>query len=232
MLQTGNALIFINDLACDQFHLRSASGEVQIFTAVHNRRTGRPHMDFLRTVFIEKLNRFPHLCAPNNAVIYEKKFLAPNEFRNRNQLHFCNPIPHGLIGWHEASRPCGCILDKRSCKWNAASVGVTNGVRNTRIRNAADIIHVRKLSVFHIVLRHDLTVFGTHHFYIHALVAGGGIPVIRPEEGTDLHLLRSLIENFVAVLGQTGDLPCLQFVAGFIPQFLVCKGFEREAVAV
>ena len=71
MLQTCDAFIFINDLACDQFHLRSASGEVQIFTAVHNRRTGRTHMDFLRAVFIEKLNSFPHLCAPNNAVIHE-----------------------------------------------------------------------------------------------------------------------------------------------------------------
>lgn len=75
MLQTSHALIFINDLTCNQFHLRSTSGEVQIFTAVHNRRTGRPHMDFLRTVFIEKLYRFPHLCAPNNAVIYEQKLL-------------------------------------------------------------------------------------------------------------------------------------------------------------
>lgn len=99
---------------------------------------------------------------------------------------------------------------------------------NAGIRNAADIIHVRKLSVFHIVLRHDLTVFGTHHFYIHALVAGSGISVIRPEEGTDLHLLRSLIENFVAVLGQTGDLPAFSSWQVSYPSFWYAKDSNEK----
>ena len=157
-------------------------------------------MNFLRTVFIEKLYRFPHLCASYNAVIYKQKLLSANQFRNRNQFHFCNTIPHGLICRHKASRPCRGVLDKRSSKRNSALIGIANGMGNAGIRNTANKIHVRKLSVFHIRLCHDLAVSCPHQLHVYALVAGSGISIVCPEERTDFHLIGSLRQNFVAIL--------------------------------
>ena len=127
----------------------------------------------------------------------------------RDQLHFRNPIPHGLVCRHKASGPGGRIFDKRSCKGNAAPVCVTNGMGHTGIRDAANIVHLRQPAVFHIVFRHDLPVPGSHDFYIDSLIACSGIAIVRPQEGTDFFLFRTGTENLKPILGNPGDFPCL-----------------------
>ena len=46
------AFQFHDHASCDQFHLAPASGEVQIFAVIHDRRAGGAHMHFLCPVLI------------------------------------------------------------------------------------------------------------------------------------------------------------------------------------
>ena len=166
-------------------------------------------MHFFCPVLIEKFHRFPHLCASYNAVIYKQQFFAFNQIMHRNQLHFCNFIPHGLAGWHKASRPSWRILNKRSCKRNAAAVCIADGVRNAGIRHTAHIIDIGQFSVFDIRFRHDFPVSGTHHFDVDPFIARIRIAVICPQECTDFHFVCSFLQNLIAILCELEDFACL-----------------------
>ena len=87
-------------------------------------------MDFLSTVGVQELNGFAELSASYNAVVDKQELFTLDKLVNGNKLHLCNLVSHGLALRHEAAGPCGGVLYKWACERNAASVCVTDCVRN------------------------------------------------------------------------------------------------------
>ena len=112
------------------------------------------------------------------------------------------------------------------CKGNAASVGISDSMRNTRIGNAADIINIGKTSVLDICLCHYLAVAHSHSLNVYPLINGVGIAVICPEECADAHFICSWAESFAGGGSDLHDLSGLQFLVDLISQLLESKGLK------
>ena len=131
-------------------------------------------MNRFGTIVIQKINSFFKLCSSYDRVVYEEKILVHNQIVYGNLLHLRNLFSIRLLGRREASRPSGCVLDKGSCEAYTALVCVSDGVRCTRIGNAANVIKGVGYSLFHIGTRHDLAVAISHGLNVHSLVDRGG----------------------------------------------------------
>ena len=79
------------------------------------------------------------LCGPSGASFVfgpqkgasdeiKEELLAAYKVMNGDELHLSHLISHGLVGRHEASRPCRGILDERTGKWDSAAVSVADSV--------------------------------------------------------------------------------------------------------
>ena len=75
------------------------------------------------------------LGASHNGIFTEQDPSALNQGSNGNQLHPGDEVPHGLILRHEASRPGGCVFNKRSYIRNLSFVGIADGMPDSRIRD-------------------------------------------------------------------------------------------------
>ncbi len=190
-------------------------------------------MYFLCAVLIEELYRLSHLCAADDTVIDKEELLSLDKLMNGYKLHLGNYVSHALIRRHEASRPCGGILYKRTCKRDTAPVCVADSVRCSRIRDSAYEINVRKSACCDVVFSHYLAVAGTHDFNVDALIAGCRVAVICPEEGAYLHLGGVALCHYLAAVScYLHYLACGELLNGLVAELLECEGFSREAVAV
>ena len=61
-----------DDPTGDQIHIAGGTGEIQVFAAIHDGRTGRTHMYGLCTVFIKEFYGFLQLGATNDGVIHKQ----------------------------------------------------------------------------------------------------------------------------------------------------------------
>ena len=223
----------MDNAASDEVQFRGAAREVEVLAPVHDRRTCGAHMHFLGAVGIQELYRFTHLRSSDDAVVYEQELLPLDEFVHGDKLHLCNLVSHGLALRHEAARPGGGILYKRTCERDTAAVCVAYRVGNAGIRDAADEIHVRQCAVLDIVLRHDLAVAGTHGLHGDSLVDRVRIAVVGPQEGADPEvLLAALAEHFRALGGDLHDLSGEHLAVDVVAQLLECEALKGNAVAV
>ena len=124
-------------------------------------------MDFLCAPFVKTAGDVLELSSTHDGIIAEEQFFTGDLFIHGDQLHFCHKAAHRLIGWHETAGPCGRVLDQRPHIRCIAGIGVTDGMGNTGVRNAADGID------FCIIFcRHQGTVAVTDRFRIFSFVGG------------------------------------------------------------
>ena len=159
-------------------------------------------MDFLSTVGVQELNSFTELSASYNAVVDKQELFTLDKLVNGNKLHLCNLVSHGLALRHEAAGPCVGVLYKWACERNAASVCVTDCVRNAGIRNAADEVNIGQVAALDIVFSHDLAVSGSHGLNGDSLVYRVGVAVVCPQEGADLEVVDVTLAEHLRALGR------------------------------
>ena len=70
-----------------------------------------------------------------------------------------------------------------------------------------------------------------HCFNIYAFITCSWISVVNPEEGTDLHFVCRLLNNFIAVSSYINDFCRSQFMFISITQIHISKVFERKTVS-
>lgn len=157
-------------------------------------------MHFLCTVGIQELNSFAKLRASYDTVVNKQELLSLDQFVNGDKLHLCNLVSHGLALRHKAARPGGGVLYKWACERNAASVCITDGMRNAGIRNAADEVYIGQRAALYIMLSHYLAVSGTHSFYCNALVDRVGIAVVGPQERAYLQVVYVTLAEYFRAL--------------------------------
>lgn len=179
------ALKLKDHAARDELHFRGGTGEIQIFAAIHDRRTACADVYFLGAAVIEELRRFTELCAAHDGVVDEKKLLAVDEIVDRDELHFRDQIALVLMRGHKGTGPSGGIFDERSCVFQVGFVCVTDRVCEAGVGNARNDIGINEILV---TFCKTLTAAITHLFDTRALVRGGRIAVIYPKERTDLHV--------------------------------------------
>lgn len=139
-------------------------------------------MHFFCAACVEELGRFAQLCAAHDGVIDEQEALALDEVVHRDEFHFGDEVALALVRRHEGARPCGRVFDERAGERYAGLVGVADGVRDAGIRYAGDNIGVDVIAAGECaaaVIAHALD--GD------ALVAGGRVAVVDPQERADLH---------------------------------------------
>ena len=81
------------------------------------------------------------------------------------------------------------------------------------------------------IARHDRTIAVAHDLDVHAFIGGGGIAIVGPEEGADLHLFAGWRERFVPIGRDVHDLGGAQLVDRFVIDLLVGERLEGRAVA-
>ena len=190
-------------------------------------------MHFLCTVGIQEIHGFLELSAAHDGVIHKQKALVFDQLMHGDLLHSCHLGAVGLLLRCKATRPGRRILDIRTGEGHLGAVRIANGVRNTGIRHAADVIQRRSRIGFLVHFCHDLTVAVAHGFYVNALVDRGGITVIRPKEGAHFHLLAGRIILHNTVLGRKlHDLARAKLARDLIAQLLRRKRFKGYGIAV
>ena len=190
-------------------------------------------MDFLSTVGVQELNSFAELSASYNAVVDKQELFTLDKLVNGNKLHLCNLVSHGLALRHEAAGPCGGVLYKWACERNAASVCVTDCVRNAGIRNAADEVNIGQVAALDIVFSHDLAVSGAHGLNGDSLVYRVGVAVVCPQEGADLEVVDVTLAEHLCALGRyLHDLAGEHFTVDSVSQLLECEALKGNTVSV
>ena len=216
----------------DQLIFRIGPGEIQIFTGVENGGAGGTDVHILGPVLIQEINGLPQLGAPDNGIVHKQQLLVPDQLVHGNLLHLGYHIPLTLVGGHKAPGPGRGILDKGPGKGYAAFVGVADGVGGAGIGHAAYIVNVLSDAVFPVGLGHNPAVAVAHDFHVFALIAGGGIAVVGPEEGADFLFLPGLCQNHIPVGRELHHLAGAQLPVEFIAQLLTGVIFKGNAVAL
>ena len=72
--------------------------------------------------------------------------------------------------------------------------------------------------------------FITHLFYIDPFVGRGGISIVDPQEGADLHLLPRPCQRLHPFRRDKRDLCGAKFLVILVSQIDICKAFERYTV--
>ena len=219
--------------AGDQLHVTGGTGEVQVLAAIHDGRTGGAHMDGFGAVGVQEFDRLLELGAPNNGIIHKEQLLFLDQLVDGDLLHLSHLVPLRLAGGHEAPCPGGGVFDEGTGEGDAALVGVANGVRGAGVGDAADVVDVLVVACLSVAGGHDGAVAIAHGLHVDPFISRGGIAVIRPQEGTDVHLVPRRHQLGDPVCGDLYNLtrpqlPLLQVV----PQLLIGKGLEGHAVSI
>ena len=151
---------------------------------------------------------------------------------HRHLLHLGDHGPLVLVGGHEAPGPGGGVLDEGPGKGDAALVGVADGVGRAGIGNAAHIVDVLGEALFLVGQGDEPAVAVAHGLHVHALVGGGGVAVIGPEEGADFHFPAGLRQDLHALRRDLHDLAWAQLPDHLIAKLGVGKGFQAHAVPI
>ncbi len=120
----------------DQLHFGVGAGEIQIFAAVHDGRTGGTHMHFLRAAFVQEVHRLPQLGARTMESSTNSSFL-PESVPARESASFSPPDCASPDWRSEGTGPCGGVLDEGTGEGLVGLVGVADGVGQTGVRHAA-----------------------------------------------------------------------------------------------
>ena len=185
-------------------------------------------MNFLGSASVKVVCCFAKLSSANDRIINQKNLFTFNQLLNRNELHMCNLISDILICRHEGTRPGWCVLNKWTCKRNAAFVCITYGVGSSTVRNSGDSIRVNIVLVAACKITAAVV---AHCFNVYALVAGSRVAVVNPEEGTDLHFLTRLLENFHLISIKENNFCRTELMMIRIAQVHVCIVFKACTVS-
>ena len=94
------AFQFFDGFPRGQVQNRPGTGEIQEFTPVNQRRTGRPHVDFPGAIIEHSLNNVLKLCAPDNGVFAEQNSFILDKLPDWDQFHPCHKVPDPLVLRH------------------------------------------------------------------------------------------------------------------------------------
>ncbi len=147
-------------------------------------------------------------------------------------LHFGNLVADILIRGHKGTRPGRRILDEGARKRDAACVRVADGMRDARIWDARDVVHILRKPPLLVNLRKQLTVPVAHNLYVFALIVGVRIAVIGPQEGANPHFLPRGRQRFKALRRDLDNLARAKLIGIRIAKLMIGKGFKGNAAAV
>ena len=181
---------------------------------------------------IQEIHRFAQLRAANDRIVHKQQILILNQLVNRNLLHFRDLIALRLARGHKRARPCGCIFDKRAGEWNAAFICITDRMRRSGIRYAADIIDVLGVARFLVMLRHDPAVSVAHLLDIYAFIRRIRIAVITPEKRTNAHLFTRFGKPAAFAVRQLHDFARAKLRIVLAAELFIRERFKRRTHAV
>ena len=124
------------------------------------------------------------------------------------------------------------IFDKGSCKGDAGTVGITDGIGCAAVGNTGNIIDGACNAFLHVIVGQDLAALITHGFYGNALVMGVGIAVVGPQEGTDALLALGRLHLLDAFGGDTDDLAGAAVAVMIKACLLVSKALDGNGITV
>ena len=101
-------------------------------------------MDLRGVGAVEKFHRFSQLGAADNGIVHKQQLFAFDQFRYGNLLHLGHLITDVLVGWHKGTGPGRRVFYKRTGKGFSTLGGITDGMGNSRVRDAGHVIHVRQ----------------------------------------------------------------------------------------
>ena len=131
---------------------------------------------------------------------------------------------------HKGARPGGRVLDERARIGDAGFICVADRVRDAGIRDAGDRIGADVVAL--VALCEQAAAAVAHFFDADALVGGGRIAVIDPQEGADLHLFARGDERADVFGIEHDDLTRPELAVILIPEVEVGEAFEARAEAV
>ena len=214
----------------DQIHIGGATGEVEVLTAVHDRRTAKTDMDLLCTAIIEEVGRFTELSSADYGIVYKQKLLSVDKIVDRDKLHLCDQITLVLMGRHKRTRPGGSVLNEGTRVLNARLVCVSYCVSKSAVGNTCDYIRLDRSLIS---LSEVATAVVAHLLDAQTLVRGRGIAVIDPEEGADLHIRSGSEERLYSVVGRNNDyLTGAKLLVVLVAEVEVSEALKAYAVAL
>ena len=178
------AFELLDGLAAGQVQCRNASGEIEELAAVDQRRAGRAHVDLSGAAVEQPLDGVLELGAAHDGVLAEQQPLAVDQLAESGSASSGPPGRASLVLGHEAARPGRRVLDERPAVGNSRFVGIPDGMADARIGNAG---HEVDLDV--VAARQGGAAAVADVLHIDALVLGGRIAVVDPQERADLHRL-------------------------------------------
>ena len=184
-------------------------------------------MDLLRAAVVQVLGGLAHLGAADDGVVDHDQAPTLDQRVHRDQLHPGDEVALGLDGGHEGARPGGGVLDEWAGEGDAGGVGVADGVGGAGVGHAGDRVGL------HVVpLRQHAAAGAAHGLHVHALVGGGGVAVVDPQEGADLHLILRRQHHADLLRGDEVHLARAQLLEIGVAQVQIGGGLEHRAVAL
>ena len=184
-------------------------------------------MNFPGAALVQELGGLTQLGAPNDGVVNEKQASVLDQLMDGDQLHFGDQVPLALNGGHERAGPGRRILDKGPREGNAGLVGVADGMGGAGIGHACHGVRVGVVPAG----QHGSAVI-PHFLHADPFVGRGGIAVIHPEEGADLHVFTGLDQRLHAFGSDNGNLAGAQLPLFGIAQVQIGKALKGNAVGV
>ena len=132
-------------------------------------------MYFFRTALVQELGCLTKLCTTHDRVVDQYHALVFDQFTYRDQFHVSNLLSLTLMCRHKGTRPGRGIFDKWAGKRNTGTVGITNGMCGTGVRNTCNDIG-RYIVTF---CKH-ITAVVTHLFHVDSFVGRGRITIVDP----------------------------------------------------
>ena len=220
-------LELLDDTSRDQIQLAVLGGEIKEFARINQRRAGNPHVHLLRSIAIEGGDVIGQLRTADDGVVAEDDAAAVQQLLVRYQLHLGHQLTDLLRGRGEATRPCRRIFDQSPLVRDTATVGVTDGETDTRIRHSSHVV-----SVTLILLTHQATSRMAGEVDVLILIRAHRIAVVYPQERAYLHLLAGSAQLLVMVGEHLDNLPRTDIVARLIAQVMERARLTGNRIAI
>ena len=132
-------------------------------------------MYFFCSALVQELGCLTKLCTTHDRVVDQHHALVFDQFTYRDQFHVSNLLSLTLMCRHKGTRPGWGIFDKWAGKRNTGTVGITNGMCGTGVRNTCN--NIRR---YIIALCKHIAAVITHLFYVDSFIGRGRITIVNP----------------------------------------------------